>query len=139
MRHSHHLVFDEVIPGAAVAYTGAQHNDGLGRHDQIAIAVVIDNVSSGSSTFDLWIEHSPDGRNWLQRNDTSQTNNPTTYTAGQGDITTGATLSINTTYLKTFTDACQGKQTLGPLLPYVRFALKPSSQSHVKVYATLRG
>jgi hypothetical protein len=146
MRNSQLLVFDDMISSAATAYTSAAHYDLLGRHDEIAVLVVIDNVSTSSVGFDLFIEHSCDTRNWLQRNDPSQAI-PPPGTATFGDIKFNVTntplLSPNTTYMRMFSDPCIGVSNLstvaGPLLANVRFAMKLTAGSaHVKVYVVQR-
>src|SRR3989442_1438140 len=102
MRQHITVVFDEFIPsGAGVVYTSQEFNRLLGQHDQISVKCVIDNVSA-SGAFDLWIEHSSDGRTWLARNDTAQTY-PPPNTAGTGDITLAA-LSTTAPTVKMFSD-----------------------------------
>lgn len=76
MRNGQLLIFDDMITSSVTAYTSAAHYDRLGSHDELAIVVVIDNVSTSSVGFDLFIEHSCDTRNWLQRNDPAQTSPP---------------------------------------------------------------
>jgi hypothetical protein len=71
MRPTEILVFNDIIYNGVTAYTSAAFNAALAQHDRLAVMAVIDNVSA-SSTFDLFIEQSCDGRNWLQRNDVSQ-------------------------------------------------------------------
>src|SRR5689334_15235776 len=80
------LVFNDIIYTNTTAYTIATFNDVLANHDMLAVMAVIDNVSPGSPGFDLFIEHSCDGRNWLQRNDTGQSF-PPAEGPGAGDIT----------------------------------------------------
>jgi hypothetical protein len=147
MQQSQILVFDEVITGGTVSYTSAALNDRLGMHDQIAICTVIDNVSGGPTNFDLFVEHSCDNRNWLQRNDLSQTS-PPPGTVNTGDIiynssTNTPALTPNATFARMFSDPCKdrsnGAIAAGPLLTYVRFALKLwSATAHVKVYVVQR-
>jgi len=149
MRIGQIIVFDDMIASSATTYTSAGLYDRLGSHDEIAVIAVIDNVSTSSVGFDLFIEHSCDTRNWLQRNDNSQVF-PPPGTAATGDITFNATntplLSPNTTYTRMFSDPCTGISkvagaggSIGPLLPFVRFAMKLTSGSaHVKVYVVQR-
>jgi hypothetical protein len=147
MRNGQLLVFDDIIQSPGPTYTSAALYDRLGSHDEIAILAVIDNVSTTSVGFDLFIEHSSDTRNWLQRNDQNQAF-PPNGTTGTGDITFNATntplLGTNTTYARMFADPCTGASRYaaslgGPLLPFVRFAMKLTSGSaHVKVYVVQR-
>jgi hypothetical protein len=146
MRNGQLLVFDEMITASTMSYTSTAHYDKLGSHDEIAIIAVIDNVSTSSVAFDLFIEHSCDARNWIQRNDTTQTFPPPGI-AGTGDIVYSATytplLTTNTTYTRMFSDPCKGVSNVGtaagPLLANVRLAMKLSTGSaHVKVYVVQR-
>ena len=64
MRRDQFLAFDEMISAAAgptQVYTAAAFNHRLATHNQIGFQVVIDNVTS-TPAFDMWVEHSPDGR-----------------------------------------------------------------------------
>lgn len=148
MRNGQLLVFDEMITTSVTAYTSSAHYDRLGSHDELAIVVVIDNVSTTGVGFDLFIEHSCDTRNWIQRNDTSQIS-PPPGAAGYGDITFNSTntplLGTNATYTRMFSDPCKGVSSFtgatvaGPLLANVRFAMKLTTGSaHVKVYVVQR-
>ena len=68
MRQGHWLVFDEYLQsGTATAYTDQSHNSKLGMYDQLSLQAVVDNVNTGSTGFKVQIEHSADGRNWLNQ------------------------------------------------------------------------
>ncbi len=142
MRQAELLVFNDIIYAGAISYTIASFNDTLAEHDMIAAMAVIDNVSTASTGFDLYIQHSCDGRNWLSRNSASQAF-PPVLASGFGDITLSG-MGPNTTYARMCSDAALGitKQTTsagGPLLGYVRFGLTVTlGFAHVKVYAVLR-
>ncbi|MFO0759494.1 MAG: hypothetical protein U0359_23585 [Byssovorax sp.] len=105
---------------------------------------MIDNVA-GSPAFDLWVEHSPDGRTWLQLNDINQTF-PPPASAGSGDVSfTAGSLAANTTYTRMYSNATLGTTKVGvlgncgPLLSNARLSMKLSTgEAHVKVYAVLR-
>jgi hypothetical protein len=124
------LVFNDIIYTGSPSYTIATFNDALAQHDMIAVMAVVDNVSGGTPTFDLAIEHSCDGRNWLRRSDTLQSS-PLVYTTRVGaysDAAWGVT--------KQGTSAGGGG---GPTLGYVRLAMSMNlGSAHVKVYAVLR-
>jgi hypothetical protein len=139
------LVFNDIIYPGATTYTSAAFNDALAQHDMIAVMAVVDNVSAASTTFDLYVQHSCDGRNWLQRSDANQ-NTPPTESSGFGDITR-AGMGLNATYAVMYSDAAWsitkqgggGGSGGGPTLGYVRFAMKiVTGFAHVKVYAVLR-
>jgi len=145
MRQAELLAFNDIIYTGTTAYTIATFNDALASHDMIAVMAVIDNVSTTAVGFDLFVEHSSDGRNWLQRNDTNQAF-PATESAGAGDITF-ASMNPNTTYARMYSDSAwsltkvgvPGGGTGGPLLGYVRLAMKVTAGfAHVKLYAVLR-
>ena len=142
MLQAEHLVFNDIIYPSPISYTSASFNSALAEYDMIAVMAVIDNVSTAITGFDLFIQHSCDGRNWLTRNSIGQSFPPTT-TSGLGDITlTG--MGPNTTYARMFSDAALGftKQSgsaTGPMLGFVRFAISVTlGFAHVKVYAVLR-
>jgi hypothetical protein len=153
MRNGQLLAFDDIITSTATAYTTTALYDRLGSHDEISVLAVVDNVSTSGAGFDLFIEHSCDTRSWLQRNDLDQAF-PPTEGDGSGDITFSATnpplLGPNTTYARVFSDPCTGVSkyppqtgdpggTGGPMLAYVRFAMKLTAGSaHVKVYVVQR-
>lgn len=146
MRNGQLLVFDEMITASATAYTSTVHYDVLGSHDEFAIIAVIDNVSNVNVGFDLFVEHSCDARNWLQRNDTTQAF-PPPGAVGTGDIVYSGVftplLTTNTTYARMFSDPCKGVSNVGtatgPLLANVRLAMKLTAGSaHVKVYVVQR-
>lgn len=146
MRRDNFLAFDEVISasgGAALVYTSATFNERLAANNQIGFQVVIDDVA-GTPAFDVWVEHSPDGRTWLQYSDTSQTF-PPPANPGSGDISfSGGSLTSNTTYTRMYSNAVLGLSKVGasgngPLLSHVRLSMKLSTgEAHVKVYAVLR-
>jgi hypothetical protein len=124
------IVFDDVIDASGnAAYTSSRFDRLMASRDQIALQVVIDQVSAGSATFDLWIETSCDSIHWLQVTDTTQTWPPPESHAGvAGDlqIASLATTSANTQF---FSDARLGITRVGtsyggPLLAYVRLAIK---------------
>ena len=145
MRRDQFLAFDEVISaaaGTAQVYTAATFNQRLAAHNQIGFQVVIDNVT-GTPSFDLWVEHSPDGRIWLQHNDVNQAF-PPSATVGTGDIAFAASsLTASNTYTRMYSNAVDGVSKVGtaasgPLLSNVRLSMKLGTGSaHVKVYAVL--
>lgn len=145
MRQAELLVFNDIIYTGTIAYTIATFNDMLAQHDMIAVMAVIDNVSTTAVGFDLFIEHSCDGRNWLQRSETAQSF-PPTESAGTGDITL-ASMGPNSTYARMYSDAAWSLTRIGvsaggaggPTLGYVRLAMKLTAGfAHVKLYAVLR-
>lgn len=64
---SHTLVFDDAIEGTTSVYTSGDLNETLGTPDRLLIVVFATQVSSasGTPTFTLQIEMSPDEQNWL--------------------------------------------------------------------------
>ena len=134
MRRANFIAFDEFIPlgtsSSSPVFTSAELNSKLGHFDQLAVMVAIDNV--GGSTiggFELFIEHSADGRNFLVENTNSTT------PSGSGDISI-TSLSAGSTNVK------YGNHSGStPLLNYVRFRLyftNATTSAHVKVFVTQR-
>ncbi len=144
MRYLVHTVFDDFIPADAdIAFTSSELNTRMGHHNQIGVQVVLNNLTVGKNggTFDLFIEHCCDGRNWQQRNWLNQESSKPT----KGDIHISA-LESGHIFSQNFSDACQGvssapgKSASGPLLPFVRFRMVFGSgtSGHVKVHAVHR-
>jgi len=72
MRRMNITVFDEfltgVVAGTTPAVTTSQElNARLGQFDQLGLFAVVDNTASTAGLF-AFIEHSGDGRNWIQKN-----------------------------------------------------------------------
>jgi hypothetical protein len=134
MRRANFVAFDEFLPlgtsSSAPVFTSAELNAKLGQFDQLAIMIAIDNVGGSSiGGFELFIEHSADGRNFLVENTNSTT------PSGSGDISI-TTLSTGVTNVK------YGYHSgSSPLLNYVRFRLyftNATTSAHVRVYVTQR-
>ncbi len=70
MRHSRILAFDDYLVGTATTYSSSDLNTILGAADSWWIQVVLDDHNL--STLDAHLETSADGRNWLQKNTTSE-------------------------------------------------------------------
>jgi hypothetical protein len=144
MRRDQLLAFDEIISSGATAYTPATLNQRLAAHEQIGIQVVIDNVA-GTPSFDLWIEHSPDGRTWLPYAEIAQSF-PPSMSVGAGDISfSSGSLGTNATYSRMYSAAALGVNRMnvagapGPLLSNVRLSMKlGTGEAHVKAYVVLR-
>jgi hypothetical protein len=134
MRRANWVAFDEFLPlntgASSPVFTSAELNSKLGQFDQIAIMVAIDNVGGGTvGGFELFIEHSADGRNFLA----TKTN--TAVPTGSGDISiaTLAANAINTRW--------GSNDSTAPLLNYVRFRMyftNTTTSAHVRVLVTQR-
>ena len=132
MRRANFVAFDEFLPQGTSAstpvFTSAELNAKLAQFDQLAIMVAIDNVSAAAS-FDLFIEHSADGRHFLAL----KTNSSAPTGPGDIDIATLATNATNVKWGYHNGDA--------PLLNYVRFRMyfgSSSTAAHVRVFVTQR-
>jgi hypothetical protein len=146
MRQAELLVFNDIIYAGTIDCTIATFNDVLAQHDMIAVMAVIDNVSTTAVGFDLYVQHSCDGRNWLQRSSAGQSF-PPTYPSSFGDLTF-ASMNPNTTYARVYSDAAWGITKCGastgvggggPMLGHVRLAMQLTAGfAHVKLYAVLR-
>src|SRR4051794_23516694 len=134
----HHRViraFDDYIPIGAVAFSSTELQEVLGRCDQLAVHAVIEDVVT-NGRFDLFVETSADGKNWIQRNGQA-----TTF--GNGDITLASITTGGTPYESMWSDGALQRSAFtnasGPLMPYVRFRIQLGGGSgHVAVLATLR-
>ena len=89
MKKPNILVFDDFVyginPNNAV-FTDQKFNDLLGKLDQTAIFAVADSTGGSTPTLSVQLQHSPDGRNWVNKNGTPEI-------ANQG-IPTGATTGL---------------------------------------------
>ena len=82
---SHELVFDDSIEGTSDVYTAAEHNSMLGVPDRLLVIVFVSQVSvaSGTPTFTLQFEMSPDERNWMNVDSTPEINGDTISTTAR--------------------------------------------------------
>ncbi|MFO0759491.1 MAG: hypothetical protein U0359_23570 [Byssovorax sp.] len=136
-RRTNLLVFDEYVPlsttSANPVYTSTEFERSLALFDQIAIQVVIDNVtrSGGTAGFYLHIETSGNGRHF------SQINN-----SGSPEVVFGASPGLSTTSTNVASGSYPGAVSSdGSLLGFVRFAIhftEATTAAHVKVYVTQR-
>jgi hypothetical protein len=88
MRKPNILVFDDFVYGVGsgnAVYTDAKFNEMLGRLDQTAIFAVADRSSGTTPSLSVQIQHSPDGRNWINKNASAEV---------MAMIPTGATTAV---------------------------------------------
>jgi hypothetical protein len=115
------MVFNDFVQGATAVYTPSEHNEALGTYDRLAFQVVVDSVNA-TGNITVQIEHSGDGRNWLNKNGTAEIN----ATA----INAGATNNLS------------GYDSgAAPLLGLVRLRVQlggAATQANVKVHAVAR-
>jgi len=134
MRKQNFNVFDEYLPTGTTAanptFTNAELNTKLGHYDQLAIQVIIDNVSgSPLGGFDLYLEHSADGRNFSLIKSGSPV-------SGGGDVAIYGALSTSTVNL-----AYGFNNGSSPFLGFVRFRMffsNATTAAHVRVHVTQR-
>jgi hypothetical protein len=152
MRQQTITVFDEFVPPSTTTTSSTQHNSILGAFDQIALHVVADN-QTGAATLNIFVDHSGDARNWLQRN--SQLMGPSGTISAQGDVRialiTGGFAQVHwadagqaNTGLIDYAGGSAASSTASmgtPLLPFVRLRVVMGSGggAHVKIIASLRG
>jgi hypothetical protein len=132
MRRRNELVFDEVINATSLtpAFTSDKYDAILGQFDQLAIFVLIDEVSASNAGFSLYIDHSADGRQWIQ----GKNNSPDVQ------ITVG-NLSTTATNVAWGSDPGTLVNPPTPLLGFVRLRMyffNVAVTAHVKVYVTQR-
>jgi hypothetical protein len=83
------LVFDEfvyVVGSSNAVFTDAKFNDMLGRLDQTALFAVADSTAGTAPSLTVQIQHSADGRNWVNKNTTAEISNVS--------VPTGATTAL---------------------------------------------
>jgi len=149
MRQQSFTLFDEYLPASATTYTSTDFNTRLGAFDEIVLHTVADNMST-TGRLDIFVEHSGDGRNWMQRNSMALGSGAISTTGDISlDLSSGgfvqllwadaaATSSGNVRYTGTTNPTSMSNM---PLLPFVRLRLTTGSGSgaHVKIHATLCG
>jgi hypothetical protein len=149
MRIKAFTLFDEFVGAGVTTYTNAETNAPLGAYDQLALHVIVDNVSAGG-TVNLFVEHSGDSKHWMQRNSMVL---GTPGASATGDIS--LTVASAGAYQLLWADACVAPTgqvvytggatsprdtTNTPLLPFVRLRIVTSGAAcHVKIIATQRG
>jgi hypothetical protein len=151
MRRANITVFDDHVKGTQppnlglTVFTSQELNAKLGHFDQMAIQVVVDNLNAVDG-FDLWVQHSSDGRNWLYV--LSPAHNPPQGT-DFGDVSSFGN-NMSTSVANNFWGfpGATNNSTQGPtgnpntsLLAFVRFQLyfhSTSTSGHVRVHVTQR-
>jgi len=136
-RRANMLVFDDYVPLSTTwsnpVYTSAELHQALALFDEIAIQVIIDNVtrSGGTAGFALNIQTSGDGRNFANLN-----------SAGTPEVSIAGSPGLSTTAVNVATGSYPGVVTSGgAILGFVRFAMQfteATTAAHVKVYVTQR-
>lgn len=120
MRKQSNEVFNEYVSGAGPFYTSQKHNDMLGKDDQLSIQAVVDDVDI-AGTVTVQIQHSADGRNFVNKATAAEIN--------------AATLQTNKANTATGQD-----NGASPSLAFVRLAvsLATTTRAHVKLHVTTR-
>lgn len=75
MRVANLQLFDEIISGtgtASVYYTPSSTYEPLGRGDIMCFSAVVYNATGAGATLSVQVEHSADGRNWLNVNTSAE-------------------------------------------------------------------
>jgi hypothetical protein len=134
-RRTNKLIFDDYVPlnttSTTPVYTSAEFYRSLARFDQIAMQVIIDNVtrSGGTAGFALQIETSGSGRHFTKLN-------------GTPDVSIAASPGLVTTATNVATGSYPSVSSSGGvLLGFVRFAFyftEATTAAHVKIYVTQR-
>ncbi|MFO0759489.1 MAG: hypothetical protein U0359_23560 [Byssovorax sp.] len=87
MQQGTRIVFDEMLnaEGGITLYTSLEHTDFLSEADQLGLqAIFSTSVTSGMLILDVRIQHSGDGRNWLNKNTGPELSASITLTPGVG-------------------------------------------------------
>jgi len=74
MRRFNECVFDDMVYGSAVVYTGDQYAVLLGSTDQRTLHVLASEPAASGITMTVQIEQSPDGIHWKAKNATAEIN-----------------------------------------------------------------
>jgi hypothetical protein len=121
-------IFDEYLPVTALSAssavtTSSKLNSTLGQYDQCSFQIVADSLVVTPLTVTVMLQHSADGRNWLDRSSVVLS------------IPLAVSPATGGSDQKTLADAGNT-----PLLGYVRLAfwLGTAATAHVRVTATLR-
>jgi len=88
MHQGTRVVFDETInaEGGLSLYTGLLHTDFLREAQQLGLqAIFMSSATSGNCTINVNIEHSADGRNWLNKNTSPELSGMIILTPGVGE------------------------------------------------------
>jgi hypothetical protein len=122
MLHQRLKVFDEYVQGTSAVYTSVTLCEVLGRYDRLAIEALVDNVGSAATTMIVAIEHSGDGRTFVQKN------------VGAEIGTAGASTTLTNVYFGADNGAT-------PSLGFVRLRITmggPTPQAHVRLFVSCR-
>jgi hypothetical protein len=135
-RRANLLVFDDYVPlntiSANPVYTSAELQQALALFDQIAVQVVIDNVTRGGPAgFSLNIQTSGNGRNFANLN-----------SGGTPEVSIAASPGLSSTATTVAAGSYPGAiSSGGAILGFVRFAIQfteATTAAHVKIYVTQR-
>jgi hypothetical protein len=124
-------------------FSSSQLDNLLGAHDEFGLFAVVDDVSSTTAvSFDLFVDHSGDGINWLPLNQANQT---PPFHFGLGDIhlsvtNTSPAAGWFVTSRRGVSIAGSSPSASGPMLHYVRlYMVMSAGVAHVRVHAFGRG
>jgi hypothetical protein len=74
MRIFNAVVFDSYVSGTSATYSDPKFDAMLAAAEKMAIQVVADQVTGGTPTVTVKIEHSADRRSWVAKNGTAEVN-----------------------------------------------------------------
>jgi hypothetical protein len=76
MRKYNVRAFDDFVHGTSTVYSTADFNEVLGSADQLSLFAVVDSYSgaAGAPNITVQIQHSGDGRNWVNKNPAAEIN-----------------------------------------------------------------
>ena len=120
MRRFMITVFSDTVVGTTTVYSNTDYNQQLASVDQLAVQVCSDQVSGTTPTLTAVLQHSADGRNWVDKT----------------TLVSGASLGTTTTNVSFGSDA-----GTTPMLGLGRISITLAGTSpiaHVKVHVTGR-
>lgn len=134
-RRTNLLIFDDYVPRNRTlsnpVYTSTEFDHALAMFDQIAIQVIVDNVTRSGMTagLSLQLQTSGNGRHYAPLGGSPEVNIPGT----PGLVTTATNVAAGSYPSSIYSG--------GALLGFVRFAIyfaEATTSAHVKVYVTQR-
>lgn len=132
MRYLNTRVFDEFVPAAtssAPVYTKDDIARSLGTYNSLAIHVVTDNVNGATGTVNVQVQHSSDGRAWINKSSYA------TGAGGGGSPELSKPIGAGQTSVYGYEDGSM------PSLEFVRLKLYFTgviTAGHVRIHVTAR-
>ena len=89
LKREHVLIFDELVPSQTAVVSRVEHHQLLARYDQVALHVQVTNTTGSAGSISVFIEHSADGKSFVQKNATKEINAASLVVPGGGGAVGG--------------------------------------------------